>query len=189
MSLLEMSLLENKPDKDSIEVKNIVSELRSTTNKLTAVARQHNTGVSEIARNNATSTRIRTALSSVFAEQIAFLTPTVNTSTSTKVVLALACKLGAQIGLAVGSTFATFILLALCCLLEPKSLDTFSKSVQTRPKPSHPTLSHDLEKLTERPLEISYSSIVSATSNFNNVLGEGGFGVVYSGLVTGSHCC
>ncbi|MCO5555559.1 hypothetical protein L7F22_009104 [Adiantum nelumboides] len=48
MSLLEMSQNENKPDKDGIEVKNIVSELRSTTNKLTAIARQHNTGVSEV---------------------------------------------------------------------------------------------------------------------------------------------
>ncbi|MCO5610787.1 hypothetical protein L7F22_065028 [Adiantum nelumboides] len=48
MSLLEMSQNENKLDKDGIEVKNIVSELRSTTNKLTAIARQHNTGVSEV---------------------------------------------------------------------------------------------------------------------------------------------
>ncbi|MCO5558757.1 hypothetical protein L7F22_012343 [Adiantum nelumboides] len=98
---------------------------------------------------------------------------------------AFACNIGAQIGLAVGVTSAAFIVLALCCLLKPKPLDTFPKFVQTRPKPSHPTLSLDLEKLTERPVEISYSSIVSATSNFNNVLGEGGFGVVYCGLLTG----
>ncbi|MCO5571910.1 hypothetical protein L7F22_025660 [Adiantum nelumboides] len=99
---------------------------------------------------------------------------------------ALACNTGAQIGLAVGMTFAAFVVLALCCLLKPKSLDTFLKSVQTSPKSSDPTLSLDFEKLTERPVEISYSSIVSATSNFNNVLGEGGFGVVYCGLLTGA---
>ncbi|MCO5571911.1 hypothetical protein L7F22_025662 [Adiantum nelumboides] len=99
---------------------------------------------------------------------------------------ALACNTGAQIGLAVGMTFAAFVVLALCCLLKPKSLDTFLKSVQTSPKSSDPTLSLDFGKLTERPVEISYSSIVSATSNFNNVLGEGGFGVVYCGLLTGA---
>ncbi|KAI5077881.1 hypothetical protein GOP47_0007705 [Adiantum capillus-veneris] len=48
MSFLEMSLLENKPDKDGIDLKSIVSELRSTSNKLTSIAIQHNTGVSEV---------------------------------------------------------------------------------------------------------------------------------------------
>ncbi|KAI5067484.1 hypothetical protein GOP47_0018012 [Adiantum capillus-veneris] len=42
-----MSLVENKPDKDGIELKIIVSELQSTSNKLAAVSIQHNTGVSE----------------------------------------------------------------------------------------------------------------------------------------------
>ncbi|MCO5558760.1 hypothetical protein L7F22_012346 [Adiantum nelumboides] len=97
---------------------------------------------------------------------------------------AFACNPGAQIGVAVGVTFAAFIVLALCCFLKPKWLDTLLKSVQTISKPSDPTLILDLEKLTEWPVEISYSSIVSATSSFNNVLGEGGFGVVYYGLLT-----
>ncbi|KAI5077952.1 hypothetical protein GOP47_0007776 [Adiantum capillus-veneris] len=48
MSLLEMSLLENKLDKDGIDLKIIMSELRSTSNKFTSVAIQHNTGVSEV---------------------------------------------------------------------------------------------------------------------------------------------
>ncbi|MCO5558762.1 hypothetical protein L7F22_012348 [Adiantum nelumboides] len=74
---------------------------------------------------------------------------------------------------------------ALCCLLKPKLLGTVLNSVKTTPELSHSILSVDLEKLTERPVEISYSSIVSATSNFNNVLGEGGFGVVYHGSLTG----
>ncbi|KAI5064172.1 hypothetical protein GOP47_0020842 [Adiantum capillus-veneris] len=43
-SLLERSIL----DKDSIDFKSIVPELQSTSNKLTAIAVQHTTGVSEV---------------------------------------------------------------------------------------------------------------------------------------------
>ncbi|MCO5575110.1 hypothetical protein L7F22_028907 [Adiantum nelumboides] len=41
----------------------------------------------------------------------------------------------------------------------------------------------DLEGLTERPVEYSYSSIATATKSFSNVIGEGGFGKVYKGAL------
>lgn len=57
-------------------------------------------------------------------------------------------------------------------------------------KPSHSFKDIDMEGLTERPVEYSYSAIASATKSFSDVVGEGGFGVVYKGILPqerGSH--
>ena len=44
----------------------------------------------------------------------------------------------------------------------------------------------NLNGLSERPMEYSYSSIASATSSFSSRVGEGGFGVVFKGAFSTS---
>ncbi|KAI5054278.1 hypothetical protein GOP47_0030829 [Adiantum capillus-veneris] len=83
----------------------------------------------------------------------------------------LSCNAGI-IRIAVGGAAATVVLiiLTLCWIVKAKLF----KKPEAKPE-------LDLENLTERPIEMSYSSLVSATSNFMNTLGEGGFGIVYRG--------
>ncbi|KAI5077032.1 hypothetical protein GOP47_0009097 [Adiantum capillus-veneris] len=50
-------------------------------------------------------------------------------------------------------------------------------------RPNLSLILRELEGLTERPIEYSYSSIASATKSFSCVVGEGGFGVVYKGTL------
>ncbi|KAI5076585.1 hypothetical protein GOP47_0008650 [Adiantum capillus-veneris] len=87
-----------------------------------------------------------------------------------------------RIGIAVGLTVvsALLIILTLCWIVKAKLLKKPEEVITSK----HPFPYRDLDNLTERPIEMSYSSLVSATDNFINTLGEGGFGVVYKGSLT-----
>ncbi|KAI5077026.1 hypothetical protein GOP47_0009091, partial [Adiantum capillus-veneris] len=91
----------------------------------------------------------------------------------------LSCNAGRiwiEVGIGVGS--AVLIIFTLCWIAKAK-LFKKPEAITSKPEP-------DLENLTERPIEMSYSSLVSATSNFMNTLGQGGFGIVYRGsLIAG----